>query len=448
MGSAEVFLRKRPSEREIINDYNGDLVKFFRVLQRSEKLAYLIGRLYLSFNSEQLFKANKAMLADVPNILDDLTETSVIIENADWSDIEKAVAFFENQIFSFSSTGKTFAIAKKDMTKRFGRLVAACSRLRNAVIMHRDYKDCIAYAAGKDTFILLDPPYKGTENYYQKASFGSDEHAMLFEFMNGVHEKYKGECKFIITYNNDPYIVDLANKYGFDTYVQKRLHNMAQSTKPGEMFEELLIGNFNLLDQAELNNKYLLEQTRQLTLFDFSAIEETLDEEFAEYQRQLDEQINKMNKALDHSKGTPLTEEETKEIKKVYRNIVKALHPDLHPEVTPAQVQLFQNAVEAYEHGDLNSLRIISTMVAEPIVVEPSESALTVLAKEKERLLKTLELIREQIAEIKSEFPYTMKELVESPEKIAEKKAEIEETLAELKEAYDFYSARLKEMLR
>lgn len=179
-----------------------------------------------------------------------------------------------------------------------------------------------------------------------------------------------------------------------------------------------------------------------------SAIEETLDEEFAEYQRQLDEQINKMNKALDHSKGTPLTEEETKEIKKIYRNIVKALHPDLHPEVTPAQVQLFQNAVEAYEHGDLNSLRIISTMVAEPLVVEPSESALTVLAKEKDRLSKTLELIREQIAEIKSEFPYTMRELVESPEKIAEKKEEIEETLAELKEAYDFYSARLKEMLR
>ena len=248
MGSAEVFLRKKPSEREIINDYNGDLVKFFRVLQRSEKLAYLIGRLYLSFNSEQLFKANKAMLADVPNILDDITETAIIIENADWSDIEKAVAFFENQIFSFSSTGKTFAIAKKDMTKRFGRVVAACSRLRNAVIMHRDYKDCIDYAAGKDTFILLDPPYKGTENYYQK---------------------YNGECKFIITYNNDPYIKELADKYGFDTYVKERLHNMLQSTKPGEMFEELLIGNYDLCKQAETNSNYLLEQFRQLTLFDF-----------------------------------------------------------------------------------------------------------------------------------------------------------------------------------
>lgn len=270
MGSAEVFLRKQPAEKEIINDYNGDLVKFFRVLQRNEKLAYLLGRLYLSFNAEQLFKANKAMLANVPNVLDDVTETAVIVENAEWHDIELAVAFIENQTFSFSSTGKTFAIAQKDMTKRFGRLVAACSRLREAIILHRDYKDAIAYAAGKDTFILLDPPYKGTEGYYQKSGFGDDEHAKLFAYMNDIHQKFKGECKFIITYNNDPYIKELADKYGFDTFVQPRLHNMAQSTRPGEMFEELLIGNYPLLEQAQINHKYLNEQNRQLTLFDFN----------------------------------------------------------------------------------------------------------------------------------------------------------------------------------
>lgn len=269
MGSAEVFLRKAPVPKEIINDYNGDLIKFFRVLQRSEKLAYLLGRLYLSFNSEELFRANKALLADVPNILDDLTETAVIIENADWQDIELAVAFFENQTFSFSSTGKTFAIAKKDMTKKFGRIVAACSRLRNAIIMHRDYKDCINYAAGKDTFILLDPPYKGTENYYQKANFDEDEHAQLFAYMNEIHKRFSGECKFLITYNNDPYILELAAKYGFYTYVQERLHNMAQSSKPGEMFEELLIGNYDLEKQARENEKYLKELNRQLNLFDY-----------------------------------------------------------------------------------------------------------------------------------------------------------------------------------
>lgn len=200
MGSAEVFLRKKPVEKEIINDYNGDLVRLFRVLQRNENLERLIGRLFLSFNSEQIFRANKALLAEVPNILDDLTETSVIIENTQWNDFDLAVAFYENQVFSFSSTGKNFAITKKDMTKRFGRLIAACARLRNATIMHRDYKDCISYGAGEDAFILLDPPYKGTEDYYQKSSFGSDEHAKLFGFMNEVHEQFHGSCKFLITY--------------------------------------------------------------------------------------------------------------------------------------------------------------------------------------------------------------------------------------------------------
>ena len=269
MGSAEVFLRKKPVEKEIINDYNGDLVRFFRVLQRNENLEKLIGRLFLSFNSEQIFRANKALLAEVPNILDDLTETSVIIENIEWNDFDLAVAFYENQVFSFSSTGKNFAITKKDMTKRFGRLIAACARLRNATIMHRDYKDCISYGAGEDAFILLDPPYKGTEDYYQKSSFGSDEHAKLFGFMNEVHEQFHGSCKFLITYNNDPYIRELADHYGFDSFVQERLHNMRQATKPGDMFEELLIGNYDLVKQAEINNHFLLEQSRQMTLFDY-----------------------------------------------------------------------------------------------------------------------------------------------------------------------------------
>ena len=179
-----------------------------------------------------------------------------------------------------------------------------------------------------------------------------------------------------------------------------------------------------------------------------SAIEQLLDEEFEEYQKQLDEQINKMNSALEHSKGSPLTEEETKEIKKIYRNIVKALHPDLHPDITPAQLQLFQNAVEAYESGDLNSLHIIGEMVAEPIFLDKNENGLSLLAKEKERLSKSLGLIKEQISEIKSQYPYTMKVLVSDPKLIAEKKVELENTISELKIAYDAYYKRLKEMLR
>lgn len=179
-----------------------------------------------------------------------------------------------------------------------------------------------------------------------------------------------------------------------------------------------------------------------------SAIEQILDDEFAEYQEKLNEQINKMNDALDHSKGRPLTDEETKEIKKIYRNIVKALHPDLHPEATEAEVKLFQNAVEAYKNGDLGSLQIISTMVADPVVKPDNENSLTILAKEKERLSKTLELIKEQISEIKSTYPYTMKDLVDDPEKIEEKKAELEDIIQQYKDTFEYYQQKLKEMLK
>ena len=269
MGSAEVFFRKDPVEKEYINDFNGDLVNFFRVLQSNKNLVKLLGRLCLSFNSEEMFRQRKDLLAGVPNILDDVLETAEMIREFTDEEIELAAAFYENQVFSFSSMGESFAIAKKDMTKRFPRLIAACSRLRDAIIMHRDYKDVIAYAACPGSFILLDPPYKGTEKMYQKSSFDGDEHARLFAFMNGIHMKFRGECRFLITYNNDEYIRSLAGQYGLDMFVQERLHNMAQGTDPGKQFEELLIANYDLMAQAAENHHSLAMAKNQLTMYDY-----------------------------------------------------------------------------------------------------------------------------------------------------------------------------------
>lgn len=179
-----------------------------------------------------------------------------------------------------------------------------------------------------------------------------------------------------------------------------------------------------------------------------STIEQTLDAEFAEYRALLDEQINKMNAALKRSQGEFLSDEETKELKKLYRSVVKALHPDLHPNVSEAQVSLFHSAVSAYENGDLNSLRIISSMVSEPVLLESKNDGMAVLTKEKERLTNLLQSIRGRIAEIKNEYPYTMKELIHNEEKIAEKKAELEDTISQLKEVLDIYKDKITEMLR
>lgn len=178
------------------------------------------------------------------------------------------------------------------------------------------------------------------------------------------------------------------------------------------------------------------------------AIEKILDEEFAECQRQLCSRLNRMNKALVSSKRRPLTSENTKEIRMIYQDIVTALHPDLHPDIAPARAQLLSEAVQAYETGNLNNLRIIRDIADQPVISGQEEDSFATLVKDKKRLTKALERIREEISETKSEYPYTMKDLVEAPDQIAKKKAEIEKTIAQLKEAYDIYAVRLKELLR
>ena len=179
-----------------------------------------------------------------------------------------------------------------------------------------------------------------------------------------------------------------------------------------------------------------------------SAIEETLDNEFAEYQKQLDEQIDKMNDALKRSKAEVLSDEDNKELKKLYRKIVKALHPDINPDVSEAQVQLFDNAVSAYKSGDLGTLRIISEMVGNNPLPEQHKDAMTQLVEERERLQGLLKSIRDSIESIKSEYPYTMKDILEDTEKTEQKKQELEGILEQYNELISIYKAKIEEMLR
>lgn len=177
-------------------------------------------------------------------------------------------------------------------------------------------------------------------------------------------------------------------------------------------------------------------------------IEDNLDLEFAEFQKKLEEQINRMNAAIERSHYDTLSYEETKELKTLYRRIVKVLHPDLNPCLSQAQLDLFHNAVNAYENGDLITLRIIDEMLSDPKIPEDQKDSMTQLAEEKKRLTVLLNIVKESIEMIKSEFPYTVKEIINEPEKIAARKAELKNIIHQYEEAMYAYKARIKEMLR
>ena len=137
-----------------------------------------------------------------------------------------------------------------------------------------------------------------------------------------------------------------------------------------------------------LKRKIELIQARKnrQEIISLTVIDKTLDEEFLEYEKKLNEQVEKMNDALEHSKGEYLSEADNKELKKLYRKIVKVLHPDINPDVTAAQVKMLDNAINAYKNGDLKSLRIIDEMVGDHKLPEKHQDALTQLKEEKKRL--------------------------------------------------------------
>ena len=58
-----------------------------------------------------------------------------------------------------------------------------------------------------------------------------------------------------------------------------------------------------------------------------------------------------------------LNSEQSEELQKLYHDIVKSFHPQMHPELTEAHRQLFQKAQEAYRRKDVAALKLIHEML-------------------------------------------------------------------------------------
>lgn len=192
------------------------------------------------------------------------------------------------------------------------------------------------------------------------------------------------------------------------------------------------------LIQAQLNRQEKIEPL---------LIEQTLDTEFAEYKKILNEKIDKMNEAIEYSNLDVLTPQESKELKKLYRNIVKNLHPDINPNATSEQLRLLENAITAYKNGNIATLRIINAMLLDSDISENTQDAMSALTEEKARLESMLLNVRKSIAKIKSSYPYTVKDLVTDSEKEEQYKEKLESILNRYEMLIKIYKAKLKEML-
>ena len=188
-------------------------------------------------------------------------------------------------------------------------------------------------------------------------------------------------------------------------------------------------------DYLRLRRKAELIQARknrdELIILD--EIEKQLDLEFKNYQKKLNEQLDKMNAALKRNQMRVLSQDDSKELKDLYRKIVKALHPDLHPKQARQMKELFINAVYAYEKGNLDDMRVIYELIRQTDPDIPAKDSMQMLKKEKERLQTMIQDIEAQINTIKQTYPYILLKYLDSE---VEKHKKLDE-IAALQKSYE-----------
>ena len=112
--------------------------------------------------------------------------------------------------------------------------------------------------------------------------------------------------------------------------------------------------------------------------------------------------------------------------------------------MTEQQLELFHKAVDAYESGDLETIRTIDFLIDSVDTIDLSESSVDRL---KEQIQCCKENIEAEMREVRSSFPYNKKDILEDEVRINDEIEELKKALENYREIYAAYEQRLKTIL-
>lgn len=172
-------------------------------------------------------------------------------------------------------------------------------------------------------------------------------------------------------------------------------------------------------------------------------IEYKLDAEYAEYEEKIAERFAEISAMLNFD-GL-MSDEEAKELKGLYKKLVKRLHPDLNPNQNDEEYSLFLKAVYAYKNSDTRTLKRID-MLTEKI----AESSIDRYDAKKLRytcLKKACEEMEVEMEDIRKKFPFDKIPFLKDKLAVKQKQSEIQASMEEYKEKYAELEEKLKELV-
>lgn len=198
-GGAAVFWAKQPSPREVINDLDGRVVNFYRVLQtRYDELRLAIQS---TLHSEKEYRLSASVLQD---------ELADEVDRA-WAFWVQTNMSFGMKLFAGFAFGNDGSFPNRINNKREEFCQTNyVQRIQGCQVFSRDAVELIKLKDSPTTFFYIDPPYVSSECGHYKG-YTSADFQRLLDTLAGI------QGKFLLSSYPEPELLAARAAYGWQT---------------------------------------------------------------------------------------------------------------------------------------------------------------------------------------------------------------------------------------
>lgn len=176
---------------------------------------------------------------------------------------------------------------------------------------------------------------------------------------------------------------------------------------------------------------------------DHAAVEAKLDGELRGYWAMVDDKAAQLERAR-RVLATEVKPVDAAELRRLYLQLVLALHPDLHPRQAAEDVERWHRLQRAYADGDLELLRALA---AHLVIVADDEDSLGALEREVEELRRRLRELEESTARLEATPPFNLRAQLEDATWVAARREALAAETAELERRADVLEQQWRELV-
>jgi DNA adenine methylase len=218
-GGAQIFFRKEPSNVEVLNDLDNEIVNFYRVCQNhyGELLRYF----RFALVSRTVFALHKTTRPETLTDVQRAARYLYLLRNSFASLVINPV-YHRNVIQKPGFNLERLPELIENAHKRLERVQIECA----------PYEEILHYFDRKGTLFFCDPPYYGRKLYHH--NFGHADFERLAERLSNI------VGKFVLTLNDVPEVRALFSRFLME---KVDLHYTSQK-HAGRRYREVIITNF------------------------------------------------------------------------------------------------------------------------------------------------------------------------------------------------------------